>query len=64
MGMAQPSFELCTMPIFPSIDEATRGRRVVSEKIEGTDVIGVVLRPSVVRGYAEWARRERDGAAR
>jgi len=45
-----------------AIDDTTPDQRVVSEKIEGVDVIGVVLRASVLPGYAEWKNRWQDDA--
>ncbi len=38
-------------------DGATPDRRVVSERMEGVDLAGVVLRASAFRGYADWADR-------
>lgn len=38
-------------------DDATRDRRVVSETMEGVDLIGVVLRASAFVGYSGWIRR-------
>lgn len=43
-----------------AVDDAAPARRVVSEKIEGVDVVGIVLRASVLGGYAEWKRRWQD----
>lgn len=38
-------------------DGATADRRVVSERMEGADLRGVVLRASAFIGYADWSRR-------
>jgi conjugal transfer pilus assembly protein TraI len=43
-----------------AIDDATPDRRVVSEKIEGVDVVGVVLQASALSGYADWKARWQD----
>jgi conjugal transfer pilus assembly protein TraI len=41
-------------------DDAAPGRRVVSERIEGFDITGVVLRESALEGYADWKKRWQD----
>src|SRR5207247_11158778 len=49
-----------------AVDASTSSRRVHTEKIEGVDVVGVVLPAEAFQGYAEWARRwqeEDDGGA-
>lgn len=43
-------------------DDAAPGRRVVSERIEGVDINGVVLRESALDGYADWKKRWQDDA--
>lgn len=41
---------------------AAPGRRVASERIEGADITGVVLRESALEGYADWKKRWQDNA--
>jgi hypothetical protein len=40
-----------------AIDDVTASRRVIRKKIEGVEVIGVVLSASALQGYVEWKRR-------
>lgn len=43
-------------------DDTVPGRRVISERIEGADITGVVLRESALDGYTDWKKRWQDDA--
>lgn len=45
-------------------DDATPGRRVISERIEGVDITGVVLRESALDGYADWKKQWQNNVGR
>ncbi|CAG1018618.1 hypothetical protein BURC_03416 [Burkholderiaceae bacterium] len=45
-----------------AIDASTASRRVSTERIEGTDVAGIILSAEAFRGHSDWVARGQEGA--